>query len=426
MPFSIDFANDWLADLHLHSRYSRATSPAGDLVAIGASARWKGIHLIGTGDCLHPAWMRELRANLVERAEGFFEPAPALARAMERIVRDRLSDAEESRFRVPRFVLQTEVSTLFRSAGKGRRVHHVVLVSSWGGVERMTQRLGRYGRMESDGRPILRLSARDMVSEVLDADAGAVIIPAHIWTPWHSLLGARLGFDSVEACFGDMADRIWALETGLSADPAMLGRVSHLDRFQAVSSSDAHSPDGIGREATVFRGICDFPGLREALRTGEGLVGTLEFFPEAGKYHADGHRRCGVCWMPEETRRWGGRCRVCGKAVTRGVLSRVEELADRRPAQALCRRTFLRLLPLKTVIRLMCGASERSRRVNALYGRVVAWAGPELRLLVEGMGPSWGSGEERELAGVLEAVRKGFLRIEPGYDGVFGRVHWGR
>jgi len=423
MLFRFERESDRLADLHVHSRYSRATSREADLVAYGAWAWVKGVWLVGTGDLLHPAWAKELRAHLVDREEGFWGPVPALARRMKEVARTLVPENGGREWAEPRFVLQTEVATCFRSGGRSHRVHHLILVSSWTGSERLMAALQPYGSLGSDGRPMLALTARELVEAVHEADAGAVVIPAHIWTPWYSALGDRSGFDTLESCYGDAVRAIGAVETGLSADPAMMARVSALDRFQVVSHSDAHSPSLIGREATVFRGVHDYPSLRRALLTGEGLRGTLETFPQAGKYYADGHRRCGVCWMPEETRERQGRCSVCGKPVTRGVLSRVERLADRPSGdKAAPQRSFLRVVSLREVIGERLGRPANHREVQKIWARMLARVGAELPFLAEGDAERTADTVLPGLTERLERVRKGEVRVEPGYDGVFGRV----
>ena len=321
------------ADLHIHSRYSRATSRDCDLEHLSIWARRKGIMLLGTGDITHPAWRQELGDKLAPAEPGLYRLRADLQRSVDGETPPALRAAEV------RFILQGEISTIYKRNGRTRKVHHIVFLPTFEAAERLAAALGRIGNLAADGRPILGLDSRDLLEIVLDAADGAFLIPAHVWTPWFSLFGSMSGFDSVEECYADLASHIFALETGLSSDPPMNWRLSTLDRYRLVSNSDTHSPQKIGREACAFATEMDFFALRRALQTGEGYGGTIEFFPEEGKYHLDGHRKCNLRWMPAETRRHQGICQVCGQPVTIGVMHRVEELADRpegsRPANCL-------------------------------------------------------------------------------------------
>ncbi|WP_334013094.1 endonuclease Q family protein, partial [Pseudomonas aeruginosa] len=310
------------ADLHIHSKYSRATSRDLDLEHLAWWAARKGIAVVATGDCVHPAWLAEMKDKLVPDGNGLF----ALRPEIEAGVRATLPPACQAPVR---FMLSTEISTIYKKGERTRKVHHVVYAPDFTSVDRLAASLGRIGNIASDGRPILGLDSRDLLEVVLESGPHAYLVPAHIWTPWFSALGSQSGFDSIQECYGDLADHIFAVETGLSSDPEMNWRVSSLDRFRLISNSDAHSPAKLGREATRFAGAPDFFAMRRALETGDGYVGTVEFFPEEGKYHLDGHRACGVCFDPVQTIAHGGRCPVCGKPLTVGVAHRVEALADR-------------------------------------------------------------------------------------------------
>jgi uncharacterized protein (TIGR00375 family) len=291
-------------------------------------------------------------------------------------------------------------------------------------ADRLAKQLGRIGNLASDGRPILGIDSRHLLELVLESDPGSFLVPAHIWTPWYSVLGSRSGFDAVEDCYGDLASHVFALETGLSSDPPMNWRVSSLDRFRLISSSDAHSPQKLGREATLFDTGLDYFSMRRALETGDGYVGTVEFFPEEGKYHLDGHRKCGVRFSPEETRAREGRCSACGKPVTVGVLSRVQELSDRphgsfTPVTA---GVVQSLVPLPEILAEVHGTAAGSLGVTRAWEQLVETLGPELDILsaipiedirVRGSAP---------LADAITQLRSGNVRKEAGYDGEYGRI----
>ena len=310
------------ADLHVHSKYSRATSRDLDLEHLAAWAGRKGIGVVATGDFTHPAWCAELKQKLVPAEPGLYR----LRDDIEQAVAQTLPPA----CRTPvRFMLEVEISTIYKKGDRTRKVHHLIYAPDFETVDRMSARLARIGNIASDGRPILGLDSRDLLEIALEAGPHAYLVPAHIWTPWFAALGSQSGFDSIVDCYGDLADRIFAVETGLSSDPAMNWRVSFLDRYRLTSSSDAHSPGKLGREATMFECERDYFAIKHALESGHGYVGTVEFFPEEGKYHLDGHRKCEVRLSPKETLAHGGLCPVCGQPLTIGVEHRVEVLADR-------------------------------------------------------------------------------------------------
>src|SRR5690606_28375676 len=315
------------ADLHVHSKYSRATSRDLDLERLFWWAARKGISVVGTGDCVHPIWLAEIKDKLAPVGNGLFRLLPEIEEAL-------WATLPPGCRRPVFFMLSTEISTIYKKDGKTRKVHHLIYVADLGAADRLAASLGRIGNIASGGRPILGLDSRDLLEITLESGPDSYLVPAHLWTPWFAALGSRSGFDSIDACYGDLAGHIFAVETGLSSDPAMNWRVSSLDRFRLTSNSDAHSPGKLGREATRFSSEPDYFAIRKALETGEGYVGTVEFFPEEGKYHMDGHRACGVRLDPKETIAMGGRCPVCGRPVTIGVAHRVEALADRSEAEA--------------------------------------------------------------------------------------------
>ena len=409
-------ATPFVADLHVHSRYSRACSRDCDLEHLAWWAARKGIGLVGTGDLCHPAWAEEIRTKLVPAEPGLFRLRPDLER-------DVLATLPSS-VRLPvRFQLSVEISTIYKRDEKTRKVHHLLYAPDLGVAAELTRRLARIGNVRSDGRPILGLDSRDLLETLLDSGEGGYLVPAHVWTPWFAALGSKSVFDSVADCYADLAEHIFAIETGLSSDPAMNHRVSSLDRYRLVSNSDAHSPPALGREATVLSCEHSYAGVRGALETGVGLDGTIEFFPEEGKYHLDGHRTCDVRLEPGETRDRDGRCPVCGKPVTVGVLHRVEALADRAtgylPAGAPGWRC---LVQLPQVVGELLGVGAKAKSVEVEVGRLVDRFGPELSILqdvpldeVAAVGPP----------GIDEALRRlrsGQVVLAGGYDGEYGVV----
>lgn len=402
-----------IADLHIHSKYSRATSRDCDLAHLDLWARRKGIGLLGTGDFTHPAWRAELAEQLVPAEEGLYTLRGDL----------RLPAAVAGGEEQPRFVLSGEISSIYKKNGRVRKVHNVILLPSLEAAEELSHKLEAIGNIHSDGRPILGLDSRDLLEITLESCPSAVFIPAHIWTPHFSLFGAFSGFDAIEECFEDLTPHIHALETGLSSDPPMNWRVSALDGYTLVSHSDAHSPQKLGREADLLEIDLSYPALARALETGEGFLGTLEFFPEEGKYHLDGHRACGLCIPPSETVRLGGKCPVCGKKITIGVQHRVEELADR--AEGVSRpggKPFESIVPLPEVIAGSTGASPTGVRTLETYARLLSALGTEFTILRE-TPPE----EIERVAGpcVAEGVRRlrrGQVERAPGYDGAYGTI----
>jgi len=403
----------FVADLHIHSRYSRACSRDLDLPGLAWWARRKGVALLGTGDFTHPAWREHLRDQLVPAEPGLFAP-----RGPIRPLPPSVAGAEV------RFMLSVEISTIYKRDDRTRKVHHLIYLPDFEAVDRFTERLGRIGNLGSDGRPILGLDSRDLLEITLESSPDGYLVPAHIWTPWFSALGSKSGFDAIADCYADLAGHIFAVETGLSSDPEMNWRVSSLDRYRLVSNSDAHSPQALAREATVLACELSYFGVRDALRTGTGLVGTLEFFPEEGKYHADGHRACGVNWEPARTREAGGACPECGKPLTVGVLSRVEDLADRAPGGRApgATQTVTHLVQLAEILGEIHGVGARTKSVEARLVTLVDALGPELSILrdvpVEEVGRVGG-----ELLGEAVArLRRGEVRRTPGYDGEYGVI----
>ena len=402
-----------IADLHIHSRFSMATSKEGTPENLDFWARKKGISLIGTGDFTHPVWREELKERLVSEGNGLYR------------LRDEYVKEESRKFpgEGTRFVVSGEISSIYKKNGKTRKIHNVILLPSLEAADAMAQRLEKIGNIHSDGRPILGLDSHDLLEMMLDVCPEGILVPAHIWTPHFSVLGAKSGFDSVEECFEELAPYIHALETGLSSDPAMNWRISKLDRYQLVSNSDAHSPSKLGREANLLDIDCSYEGLYRAIQTGEGLEGTVEFFPEEGKYHFDGHRKCGVSLSPVEAERLGGICPVCGKKLTMGVDHRVEQLADR--AEGFVKKDgkkYESLVPLPEVISACMGYSTASKKVQGCFEQMLQTLGTEFDILRNVPAEDIKSCAGERIAEGIENVRTGNVKRIPGYDGEYGKI----
>lgn len=405
------------ADLHIHSKYSRATSRDCDLEHLAWWARRKGIAVVGTGDFTHPAWFEEIRSKLVPAEPGLFRLRPEIEREID------------SRLPAPcrgatRFMLEVEISTIYKKGDKTRKVHHLIYAATLETAARFREALGKIGNINSDGRPILGLDSRHLLEITLESGPDAYLIPAHIWTPWFAVLGSKSGFDAVEDCYGDLSEHIFAVETGLSSDPPMNWRVSGLDRFRLVSNSDAHSPPMLGREASVFDTDLDYFAMRRALESGEGFGGTVEFFPEEGKYHMDGHRACAVRLQPAETRRLDGRCPQCGKPLTVGVLHRVEHLADRPEGEPPPGASpFRSLVPLPEIVGEIRGVGAKSKTVAGAVASLVDRLGPELTILEQLPVEDVERAGDTAVGEALRRLRAGKVRREPGYDGAYGTIH---
>jgi len=422
---------EFLADLHIHSRFSRATSRKLDLFLLSAWAQVKGIAVLGTGDFTHPQWRSELREGLIldEDSELYVLRKPeGVPAALPDLPVAALGGAQT------RFMLQGEISSIYKRGGKVRKVHNLVFMPSLEAAEVFCQKLGKVGNLHADGRPIVGLDSRDLLEMVLEAHPQAFLVPAHIWTPWFSVFGSKSGFDRLEDCFGDLTSEIFALETGLSSDPAMNRLWSALDDCRLISNSDAHSGENLGREANVFAGKMSYAGILGALKhpdraSGTVFRGTLEFFPEEGKYHMDGHRKCHVMLSPKETRAFGGICPVCGAALTVGVYNRVMALADRdTPVYqkgdgqgGQDGRGFDSLVPLSEVLGEILGVGAKSRKVSRIYASVLARFGPELVILREV--PVLELAQFFPLLGEAVArMRRGEVHLQEGYDGEYGVV----
>ncbi len=405
------------ADLHVHSKYSRATSRDLDLEHLAWWAARKGIAVVGTGDCVHPVWLAEIKDKLTPAGGGLFSLKPEIEAEVWKTLPPSC--------RTPvRFMLSVEISTIYKKGERTRKIHHLIYVSDFAAADKLAASLGRIGNIASDGRPILGLDSRDLLEIALESGRDSYLIPAHIWTPWFAALGSQSGFDSIQECYGDLANNIFAVETGLSSDPAMNWRVSFLDRYRLTSNSDAHSPGKLGREATRFSCTPDFFAIRRALETGEGYAGTVEFFPEEGKYHLDGHRACGVRLEPTETQAHDGRCPICGNRVTLGVAHRVEMLADRKEADATPPSTagaVTNLVPLPEILSEIVGGGVASQGVVRAYDRTTAALGADLSVL--NRVPIEDIAQVNPLLGeAVDRLRAGTVIRQAGYDGEYGVI----
>ncbi len=413
---SLHAAAPFVADFHIHSHFSRATTPQLTPENLDYWSRLKGIHVMGTGDCIHPGWLAELKQRLQPTGNGLYRLRPEAQRP--EVVTTRLADE------TLQFLLTTEISSIYKKAGRVRKVHTICVLPDFDAADRLQARLEAIGNIRSDGRPILGLDAKHLLEIVLECSPKAYVIPAHIWTPWFSLLGSQSGFDRLEECYDDLASEIFAVETGLSSDPLMNRACSTLDGVRLVSNSDAHSPEKLGREANLFTSTLSYDGIYRALKEDDGFLGTIEFFPQEGKYHYDGHRKCGVCWDPLETLKHRGVCSGCGKPVTRGVMYRVAQLADRpNPEQFLGKQRFWSITPLPELVAELLGqAGTGTQSVRREYLRLLGRLGSEFRILL------WAELDElsrlggERLAEGVRRLRSGEVSIEEGFDGEFGKI----
>jgi len=392
---------EFIADFHIHSKYSRATSRDMDVEHIAEWARLKGITLMGTGDFTHHLWLQELKNNLEDLGNGLFK------------------------YKDIYFILSAEISSIYSKGGRGYRIHNVVLAPSFKAVEKINEALSRYGNLASDGRPILGLDAEEIARIIFDVDENCMVIPGHIWTPWFSLFGSMSGFDRIQDCFGKQTEKIFALETGLSSDPAMNWRLSALDRFSLVSNSDSHSPQKIGREANVFDCALDYKTIREVLKAKDKkrFLYTIEFFPEEGKYHFDGHRLCGIRFSPEETRQTNGICPKCKKKLTVGVMNRVDQLADRpegfKPENAI---PFKSLIPLDEIVAEAKGVKKTTQAAEKEYMGALAKFGTEFQVLIRAGPEELKKGLPARIAEGVLRMREGRVTRLAGYDGEYGAI----
>jgi len=422
---------EFIADLHIHSKYARATSPKMNLAELDRFAQDKGITLMGTGDFTHPDYFAEIEEQL--------EPAePGLYKLKKDFQLPMISGELPTK---TRFILSSEISSIYTREGRGRRIHTLFYLPSLAAAAKFNQLLEKNGaNLRSDGRPIVGLDVRKIVDLALTADSRALIIPAHIWTPWFSMFGSKSGFNSIQECFGEYTKQIFAVETGLSSDPLMNWRVSQLDSVALISNSDSHSLERIGREANIFNTELSYDGVVAALKnnTPEKFVATLEYFPEEGRYHFDGHRQCRVCWSPEKTRKNRGICSVCGKPVTIGVLNRLDKLADRGLAEIPLREVqigvvsgkttgnripFVNLITLDTLLAQARGVvGVKTQTVKKIYEHLIREVGSELYILLKAPLAEIGAASDDRVLKSIKRMREQKFWIEPGYDGEYGKV----
>ncbi len=394
-----------VADLHVHSKYARATSKRMQVEDMAFWAERKGVNVLGTGDFTHPEWLQELKKELAPAEKGLFRKKEGVSGV--------------------RFLLTSEISCIFSKKGKVRKIHILVFAPSFKSVKKVNSCLDAIGNLRADGRPTLGLDAEKLVDMVFKACPNCFVVPAHIWTPWFSLFGSRSGFDSLKGCFGEHADKIHAVETGLSSDPPMNWRLSALDKLALISNSDAHSPEKIGREANVLESELSYSGVVEAVKSKDPrkFLYTIEFFPEEGKYHYDGHRKCGVFLSPEETEKYGGVCPVCGKELTVGVLNRVEELADReegfRPQGSI---PYKSLVPLAEILAEVLEVGADTKTVKREYNKLINVFENELFILLDASRKELEKVTLPEAAEGICRVREGKVKLKAGYDGVYGKI----
>lgn len=409
----------FVADLHIHSKFSRATSRDMILDTLAYWAKIKGIRLLATADFTHPEWLFLIREKLRPAGNGFFRLKNIIPPANDYLKGITVSPDDVF------FILSTEISFIYSKKGKVRKIHLLTIAPDFASVDKLNRKLAGLGNLRSDGRPILGLDAKVFVKIVADICPQCVIIPSHIWTPWFSIFGANSGFDSIEECFEEMTPFIFALETGLSSDPAMNWRLSSLDKYTLVSNSDAHSPSRIGREANVFDTDFSFKGLVEALKSKDPdkFLYTVEFFPQEGKYHFDGHRKCGIIFSPQETIQHRYICPRCGRKLTIGVMHRVEELADRQPGESpLQKIPFKNLIPLNEIIAQAINKTAECKSVWDIYFHFIHELGNEHQILTEIPIQDLGRLTPLKVSAGVDRMRKGKLKIIPGHDGCYGQI----
>jgi uncharacterized protein (TIGR00375 family) len=395
-----------------------------DLENLDKWAKIKGIKVLGTGDFTHPEWFKNLKEKLEPAEPGLYK---LRSRKYEETKRNEFSNLQTSDFRLQetRFILTTEISCVYSKSGKVRKIHIIIFAPSFEVVEKINVQLGWIGNLKSDGRPILGLDAKELAKIVLGTSENCLIIPAHAWTPWFGIFGSKSGFDSIEECFEDYSKEIFAIETGLSSDPAMNWRLSALDKITLISCSDAHSPQKIGREANAFDTEISYSAIVQAIKSKnpQKFLYTIEFYPEEGKYHYDGHRNCGIKLSPKETKKYNGICPVCGRPLTVGVLNRVEELSDReegfKPEDLI---PFKSLVPLEEIIANALSQSPGTKEVEKEYKNLIEKFNSEFNVLLETPKEKMEGIISPEIIEGIIRVREGKVLKEPGYDGVYGKI----
>ena len=395
----------FIADFHLHSKYSRATSPQMDLENLDKWAKIKGIKILGTGDFTHPERFKDLKEKLEPAEPGLF----------------KLKNSDSG----TRFILTAEISCVYSKKLRVRKIHIIVFAPSLEIVEKINTHLGWIGNLKADGRPILGLDSRELTKIVLNISEDCLIVPAHCMTPWFGIFGSKSGFDSIEECFEDYSKYIFALETGLSADPAMIWRIPDGQKVTLISNSDSHSLSHIGREANVFDTEISYLAIIKAIKekNPQKFLYTIEFFPQEGKYHYDGHRICGISLSPQESKKYNNICPNCGRPLTIGVLNRVDLLADKpegfKPENAI---PFKSLVPLAEIIADALNVMVGAKQVEAEYKNLIEKFGNEFKVLLDASRQDLENITFPEIAEGIIRVREGRVNIEPGYDGVYGKI----
>jgi len=406
------------ADLHIHSHFSRATSNKSDLENYYISAAVKGVNLLGSGDFTHPEWFQNLQEKLEEKESGFYGLKKDISNPLKLFVPESCQNQKI------RFLISTEISCIYKKDGAVRKNHNLVFMPDLETADRFRKRLDKKYNLKSDGRPILGIDAKHLLEIMLETSDKALFIPAHIWTPWFSLFGSKSGFNSLDECFDDLSCYIHALETGLSSDPDMNSGVSKLDSRSLLSFSDAHSPDKVGREATVFRGDFSYHGIFTAITSPKHKqhISTIEYYPELGKYYFDGHRKCGIVHNPVSCKTGDNLCSVCKKPLTEGVLNRILTLSDRK-ARSSSTQNFRKIIPLKEILSHTLSKGIKTKKVSTEYQKIIQKLGPELDILL-----NVEISDIRELtgrsglAGCINKMRCGKVKIKPGFDGEFGKL----
>ncbi len=425
----------YICDFHIHSKYSRATAKNADIDHLAKWARIKGINVLGTGDFTHPLWIKELKEKLEPAEDGLFKYKEKKLKINNGFI---LNNGNNHQLET-RFILTTEISSIYSKGGKVRKIHNLVFAPSFEAVEKINTHLGWIGNLKSDGRPILGLDSKELAKIVFNTSPDCMLIPAHAWTPWFSIFGSKSGFDSIEECFEEYTDQIYAIETGLSSDPEMNWQLSALDNITLISNSDAHSPSKLGREANIFEGDkIDYKLIKEAIKEAPSyakasednsfdqlrLVKTIEFFPEEGKYHWDGHRNCDLCLNPEESLKYNNICPRCGRPLTIGVMNRVMQLADRKlgekPEKFI---PFQRLIPLAEIIGDVLNVGVGTKTVDGHYKSLISALGNEFKILLEAKKQEIAAVSLPEIAEGVDRARQGKVSISPGYDGEFGKIN---
>jgi uncharacterized protein (TIGR00375 family) len=423
----------YVCDFHIHSKYSRATAKDTDVDNLVKWAKIKGINVLGTGDFTHPLWLKELKEKL--------EPAePGLFKYKEKKIKNNNGFAVDNNKSETRFILTVEISSIYSKNGKTRKIHNLVFAPSFEVVEKINTHLGWIGNLKSDGRPILGLDSKELAKIVFNTSEDCLLIPAHAWTPWFSIFGSNSGFDSIEECFEEYTKYIYSLETGLSSDPEMNWRWSALDNICLISNSDAHSPSKIGREANIFEGKeINYNLIKEAIKSANPkaltagsaergdslrLTKTIEFFPEEGKYHWDGHRNCELCLSPEESFKYNNICPRCGRPLTIGVMNRVAKLADRKPGEKPEKTIpFQRLIPLNEIIADVLGMGVGTKGVAEHYKSLIKNFNSEFKILLDVEQEKIAAVSLPEIGEAISRVRQGNVKISPGFDGEFGKIN---